>query len=114
MEVGESMKELGLKLHSLFNRSLRYFVFSTIMTFGVCFIMLIANLFSGVMVSLTFYLLIFSIFDVVLTLAICIYNSHKLLVPINRKLIKKLNEEDVERAREFNRRRNRRTNHKAS
>lgn len=112
MKVGENMRELGLKLHSFFNRSLRYFVFSTMVTFGVGFIIILANLFAGVVVSLSFYMLVFLVFDLTLTFLICFYNSHKLFIPINRKLIKKLNEEEVERAREFNRRK--RTNHRAS
>ncbi|MBC2575765.1 hypothetical protein [Peptostreptococcus canis] len=108
------MKDLMIKINSFFNRVLRYFVFSTLVSFVVCFAMITINLFMGIRVSLGFYMLIFTLFDLALSILICVYNSHKLFIPINKKLIKKLNREEVERAREINRRKSKRSNSKVS
>ena len=40
-----------------------------------------------------------ALFDFALTALLCIYNSHKMFIPINKPLIKKLEREKVERAR---------------
>lgn len=53
----------------------------------------------GVRVSVGFYFMLTALFDLALTALLCIYNSHKMFIPINKPLIKKLEREKVERAR---------------
>lgn len=93
------LKDLIIKITSFFSRAIRYFVFSTLVSFSVCFVLIIANFIMGVRVSVGFYFMLAGIFDLALTALICLYNSHKLFVPINKPLITKLEREKVERAR---------------
>ncbi|MEG0249821.1 hypothetical protein [Peptostreptococcus sp.] len=108
------LKDIIVKISSFFSRTIRYFVFSTLISISVCTVLVVANLFMGVRVSLGFYLLLSIAFDLALTTLICIYNSHKLFIPINKPLIMKLERERVERARQFKRRQEKRNKKKIS
>ena len=93
------LKDIIIKITSFVSRAIRYFVFSTLVSFGVCFVLIIANFIMGVRVSAGFYFTLAGLFDLALTALICLYNSHKLFIPINKPLITKLEREKVERAR---------------
>ena len=93
------LKDIIIKITSFFSRAIRYFVFSTLLSFSVCIVLIIANFFMGVRVSVGFYFMLTALFDLALTALLCIYNSHKMFIPINKPLIKKLEREKVERAR---------------
>jgi len=108
------LKDIIVKISSFFSRVIRYFVFSTLISFSVCTILVVANLFMGVRVSLGFYMLLSLAFDLALTTLICIYNGHKLFLPINKPLIMKLERERVERARQSKKRQERRYKKKIS
>lgn len=97
------LKDIKIKIVSFFSRAIRYFVFSTLMSYGVCLVLVVANFIMGVRVSLGFYFMLAFIFDWALTALLCIYNSHKLFIPINKPLITKLEREKVERARKAKR-----------
>ncbi|WP_101772825.1 CobD/CbiB family protein [Peptostreptococcus faecalis] len=100
------MKDLKIRIISFLNRVLRYFVFSSILSFGACLTMIIINLFAGVLVSVGFYFMLFAIFDLALTTLICVYNSNKLFAPMNKRLIMKLERERLEKARRSRRKNN--------
>lgn len=108
------LKDIIVKISSFFSRTIRYFVFSTLISICVCTALIVANLFMGVRVSLGFYFLLATAFDLSLTSLICIYNSHKLFVPINKPLIMRLESEKLERARQSNRRQEKRNKKKIS
>ncbi len=108
------LRDLGIKISSFFSRVARIFVFSTLVSVAVSMILLIANLFAGVRVSIGFYLMILVVFDVLLTVLMSAYKGSKLFVPINKPLIMKLEQERIERARRNNRRNNKRNNKRAS
>ena len=108
------LKDIIVKISSFFSRAIRYFVFSTLISFSVCTILVVANLFMGVRVSLGFYMLLSLAFDFALTTLICIYNGHKLFLPINKPLIMKLERERVERARQSKKRQERKYKKKIS
>lgn len=93
------MKEVTAKIGSFFNRVIRYFVFSTLLSFSVMTALIIVNLIIGVRVSLGFYLMLMMIFDIMLTTLISAFNTEKLFIPISKPLIKKVEKERLERAR---------------
>lgn len=100
------MKDLKEKLYSFINRILRYFVFSTLLSIFVSALLMILNVVMGVWVSIGFYSKLFARFDLGLTLLISLYHFERLFVPINKPLIRKLEQEKVERARRAKTRRN--------
>lgn len=91
--------ELLRKLACCTSRTFRYIVFSTLLSFGLSFVLIILNFILGVRVSVTFYLPIIFVITLVSTVLLCAYNSEKLFLPLNKPLITKLEKEKVERAR---------------
>ena len=108
------LRDVIVKIKSMISRTIRYLVFSTLLSFSASIVLIIANFIMGVRVSIGFYMLITFLFDMALTALICIYNSHKLFVPINKPLITRLEREKVERARQNKRRREKRKSKKIS
>lgn len=106
------MKDFAIKINSFFSRIARYLVFSAFVVGAISIALIIINLFAGVFVSLSFYMLFYVVATLALTTLIALYNSHKLFAPINKPLIMRLERERIERARLNNR--NRRNNKKVS
>jgi len=86
------LRDLLIKLSSFWSRIIRLFVFSVI-------------------VSLTLSATILIMF---LTLSLTIYKGRKMFAPVNKPLIKRLERERLERARQNNRERDRKNNRAAS
>ena len=113
LEGGEDVRDLIVKVKSFWSRTLRYVVFSFITAIPVTMALLILNAFLGVKASFGFYTWI--IIGVIgLCTAQMAKNCDKLFTPINRKLIIKLEQERLERARLNNRRKNKKSQGKVS
>lgn len=114
LEGGEDVRDLIVKVKSFWSRTLRYVVFSFITAIPVTMALLILNAFLGVKASFGFYTWIIIGVIGLCTSAQMAKNCDKLFTPINRKLIIKLEQERLERARLNNRRKNKKSQGKVS
>lgn len=108
------LRDFIIKITSFFDRTIRYLMFSAILSLSVSLVLFVGNIFVGVNVSLSFYLIFCVVFSLGLTFLLCAYNFNKLFLPINKPLIMRLEQERVERARKNNRRKNKRNEKKVS
>lgn len=114
LEGGEDVRDLIVKVKSFWSRTLRYVVFSFITAIPVTMALFILNAFLGVKASFGFYIWVVLGVIVLCTAAQMANNCDKLFTPINRKLIIKLEQERLERARLNNRRKNKKSQGKVS
>ena len=108
------LRDLLIKLSSFWSRIIRLFVFSVIVSLTLSATILIMNLFLGVQASVVFYRYILFGSTIFLTLSLTIYKGRKMFAPVNKPLIKRLDRERLERARQNNRERDRKNNRAAS
>ena len=106
--------ELLRKFLCCMSRTFRYLVFSTFLSLGISIALIVLNFILNVRVSISFYIPIMILLDLISTFTLCIYNSEKLFLPLNKPLITKLEKEKVERARLNKTKSERRRNKKVS
>ena len=108
------LKDLLIKLSSFWSRIIRLFVFSVIVSLALSFTILVVNLFLGVKATFVFYRFVLFGSTLFLTFSFTVYKGRKMFAPVNKPLIKRLERERLERARQNNRERNKRNNRAAS
>ena len=108
------LRDLLIKLSRFWSRIIRLFVFSVIVSLALSATILIMNLFLGVQASVVFYRYVLFGSIIFITLSLTLYHGRKMCAPVNKTLIKRLERERLERARQNNRERDRKNNRAAS